>query len=150
MLSRYCKEKTNQNLYIVIADVKDAFGSINHQKMDEVLKYVSTKLPKHFYMYKFKYRYKSTAKVMYKKILMKEPIQNRNDTPVVKGADFISKEESKTVDVKKALMIVAKRIRLHTIQLKIGYTRKLYSVKQGILQGKKNFFCQLRCDGMSK
>ena len=56
MLSHYAKaqKQFDKKNYVVIADVKNAFGSILHDKMEKILKYVHAKLPSELYIYKLR------------------------------------------------------------------------------------------------
>ena len=62
-----------------------------------------------------------------------------DEIPLVRGAQYVGQENAVRMETKQAMMIIAKRIRLHTIGFKMGSQKSIYSVKQGILQGKKPF-----------
>ena len=139
MLSRYCKEKrvdSTENHYVVVADIKDAYGSINHDKMETILKYVVRKLPSDIYIHTVKYRYTSSSKFICKTLASPNKNLEIDEIPMVRGAQFVGQEIPIRMDSKQSMMTVAKRIRLHTIAFKMGSKKSIYSVKQGILQGK--------------
>ena len=139
MLSLYCKENRGftEKHYVVVADIKDAYGSINHNKMETILKYVVRKLPSDIYIHEVKYRYISSSKILSRTLASPNKNLEIDEIPLVRGAQYVGQENAVRMESKSAIMTVAKRIRLHTIGFKMGSKKRIYSVKQGILQGKK-------------
>ena len=73
LLSDYVGQKENQGLgqpYVVIADIKDAFGSMNHSKLCKILDEISQWLPSKFTVYTLQYRYDNQRGPFSRKILI--------------------------------------------------------------------------------
>lgn len=122
--------------YIVITDIKDAFGSINYLQMKKILRELIPKLPTFLYFRTFTFRQRSNATTT--KYLIKKMIcDNELDPPMAFDTlTFIKENSCEKIEVKKTIEFVLQRMKAQTIQQKFGKTRHFYLVKnQGILQG---------------
>ena len=140
LLSDYVGQQENRGLgqpYVVIADIKDAFGSMNHSKLCKILDEISQWLPSKFTVYTLQYRYDNQRGPFSRKILTEEDETVKpNELLKIKGARFIKVQDQQVIDTKKSLKIVQRRLKLHTIQWKMGRTKNNYLIKSGVLQGK--------------
>jgi hypothetical protein len=135
LLSRFLQNKgPDMNAFIVIVDVKDAFGSVQHSKLSETLLELTKRLPNHLYIHNLKYSYTTSRKIVHRKFVSTDLQLRSKDVPILDGAKMIGDENPKKIDVKKSLKIVAKRCQLQTIQLRIGQKRRNYLVSRGIVQ----------------
>ena len=110
---------------------------MNHAKLCQILDEISKWLPSTCTVYTIQYRYDNQRGPFSRKILTEEgETVKPNELLKIKGARFIKIQDQQVIDTKKSLKIVQKRLKLHTIQWKIGRTKNNYLIKSGVLQGK--------------
>ena len=99
--------KNSEKPFIVIVDIKDAFGSISIEKLQDILMKIVKKLPKTLYMQNLKYQYHD------KKYITKVHISKEKYCPTrnlaVKNARFIKLENEAIIDTKKLLASIIRR-----------------------------------------
>ena len=136
LLSTVIRNRTSnidEFYYIVITDIKDAFGSINYPQMKKILRELLPKLPTFLYFRTFTFRHTIAKKHLIKKMIC----DNELDPPMTFDAlTFIKENSCQKIEVKKTIEFVLQRMKAQTIQQKFGKARRFYLVKnQGILQG---------------
>ena len=134
LLSEFRKSNENPPYYVVICDIKDAFGSIDHAKMVDILGELSRKIQDTFYVHKLQFRKSHETKPFVRKVLS---LNNKMETIPDNLAHFTFLQHCgcRKMDSKSELKMVAKRLKLHTLQLKIGSKKRNYLVTKGIVQG---------------
>ena len=135
------QKQTDKKHFVVIADVKNAFGSILHDKMEKILKYVNAKLPPELYLYKLRYHYPNAAK---KKVVFKTILHPKSDLNVMKdlprnGCHFITNDGVKKINVKRSLMTIAKRIRSQCGNMRIFLLLRFY------VKSMNSYFLTVNC-----
>ena len=119
---------------VVIMDIKDAFGSMCHSKLEQILTEVRKKMPKTAFIYNLKYQYHGDRKYFNKKMVSFTENTSNLQVPNLKNARFMKTDGKKEIDTKSTINNIIKRMKLHIIQLKVG-RKKLYRVRKGVLQG---------------
>ena len=132
LLARGAHLPPNEKFYVVITDIKDAFGTVNHKKLKKILNEALNQLPEIMYFRTYTYRYSNSDKSFTKKVI----VEHEKVPLAVDGKSVLIKETScKKLILRDEINFVIKRTKLHTIQHRIGTARKYYLVKQGLLQG---------------
>ena len=106
MLSNF--KQDGQNYKVVIVDIKDAYGSMKHEKLDRILSEIGSKMAKIYYLHHLKFHYVNDRKIFYKKVLSENFDLKSEDFPQIQNAQFLSQIDCKTIDVRKTLKIVRK------------------------------------------
>ena len=127
---------TDEKCYVVITDIKDAFGTVNHQKLKKILNEAVNQLPKILYFHTFTFRYSNTGKCFTRKLIL-EHKEVQTPIPVLDSGNAVLIKEStcKKLILKDEINFVIKRTKLHTIQHRIGSSKRYFLVRHGLLQG---------------
>ena len=123
----------DEKFYAVVTDVEDAFGTIKHKKLKKILNEVVTQLPKLMYFRSVTFRYCNSDKCFTKKFITEH---DQLKAPIALDNAIMLKENAcRKLIVKDEINYVIKRMKLHTIQHRIGTSKKYYLVREGLLQG---------------
>lgn len=139
LLSEFRKSNKNPPYYVVICDIRDAFGSIDHGKMAEILQELASRIQQPFYVHRLKFR-KTTqeTKPFIRKVLSMSEKMEKTIPDHLAHFTFLGHCGWRKMDGKNELKMIAKRLKLHTVQLKVGSKKRNYLFTKGIVQGMKS------------
>ena len=127
--------------FVVVADIKDAFGSVMLPKLADILKEISKDMPeKYIYVHHIKYTRPYSNIPVTKIVTSPDEDNSKGDLDKhypARSSRLKATKAPRKIDVQAALKKVIKRSRLHTLQFRVGTKRRYYLVTRGIVQVKK-------------
>lgn len=129
----------DKKVYVVAADIRDAFGSVLLPKLAAILAETAAELPNQLYCHTVRYKYPNSKRVLHKTILSVEKNGSELKNVIPTGCNRIVSpgqlQQPKLLDTKKCFKMITKRCRLHTMQLRMGQKRRHFLVTRGLVQG---------------
>ena len=130
------KQGINSKIYVIVSDIKDAYGSVNHDKLVSVVNRLKNKLPEQIYIHDVKYTYPSSSKFRLFHRRIPSPDKHFNLTYPFGAVPYKDNQPSSTeLNVKEILNSVCLRIKLHTLKFTVGKRKKVYLLNHGLVQG---------------
>ena len=130
------KQGIHSKIYIIVTDIQDAYGSVDHSKLVSIVNKLRNDLPEHIYIHNVKYTYpnSSTRRIFHRRIpsydkhfQFKFPAQTRPYEDKVNSVIELN--------VNEMIQSVCQRIRLHTLSFTIGRKKNSYLLNHGLVQG---------------
>ena len=131
------KHRKSTKIYIIVTDIRDAYGSVSHSKLVSILNKLRNKLPRNVYIHDLQYTFPNRSKfrVFYRKIPSSD--ETLINVKLPKGAVIHNNppESPINLDVNSTIKSVCQRTKLHTIQMSIGKKKTVYLLNHGLIQG---------------
>ena len=130
------KQGVHSKLYIIVTDIQDAYGSVDHSKLVSIVNRLRNKLPEHIYIHNVKYTYpdSSTRRIFHRRIpSLDKHFQFRFPAQTRQYEDKVNSVIE--LNVNEMIQSVCQRIRLHTLSFTIGRKKNSYLLNHGLVQG---------------
>ena len=131
------KDMGSTRIYIVVADIRDAYGSVSHEKLVSILNKLRNKLPQYLYIHNISYTYPNSTK--FRVFRRRIPSKDQYIDPMIPSNSVIYKRQNETLtqslNVSEVIKSISQRIKLHTLQFCIGKKKKHFLLNNGLVQG---------------
>lgn len=128
------RQLVDSKIFVVIADIKDAFGSVIIQKLRFILQEMKQSLPAKLFLHKIQNQ--GFGKPRFREIV--------SDQSVLPGHPKAAGTKPREIDVGLSFDKIRKRILLHTLKLNLAKRKKYFLITKGLVQG--DSLSSLLCD----